>query len=163
MSPAYRHCVGTLGVVLAGSALVAGCGGSYTKRDFVARADAICASALRQLRSIPPPSSSPSAAPPAGAPAGYLATVLAVEQSQYRQLRALRRPAQDNVGRAKLTRWLASLTRVVEDYRELATAAQRGNAEGVSSAEAALRASPVGSLAASYGLSSCASPGPTTT
>ena len=141
--------------------LVAGCGSAYTKRDFVARADAICASALRQLRSIPPPSFSGSATQQDSALSGYLAAVLPVVQSQSRQLRALRRPAQDAGSRAALTRWLAALAQVVQDYRKFAAAAQRADAQGVSSAQTALRASPVASLAASYGLSSCATPGAT--
>ena len=66
---------------------------------------------------------------------------------------ALRRPprnaAQD---RAALSRWLAALGQVVSDYAQLSAAAQARRCAGGGGAEAALRASPVATLAASYGL-----------
>jgi hypothetical protein len=99
------------------AAVLAGCGGGYTKSDFVARADAICASALRQTRSIPP-----------GADlGGYLAAVLAVVQSEATQLRALRRPPDTAGDRATLEQYFAALGQTVSDYRQLAAAAQNGD------------------------------------
>ena len=148
--------------VLALSALLAGCGSaSYTKRDFVARANAICASTLQDTRAIAPPSFSHSPRQQLSALAGYLANVLPHVQSEADQLRALRRPPQDAHDRAALARYLAALAGAVVDFRELAAAAKRGDEQGVASAETALRSSPVASLAASYGLASCAAPGPT--
>ena len=185
MPPAYRHCVGTLAALpaplaallarlaalparlaallaLLAALALAGCGG-YSKSHFVARADAICASALRQLRSIPPPSFGQSAAQQRVALAGYLAAVVPVLQSQSSELHALPRPAQGAGSRAALTRWLAALDQAVRDYGRLQAAAQHGDAQGVADSEATLRASPVASLAAGYGLSACATPSATIT
>ncbi len=92
-----------------------------------------------------------------------MAAVAPVVQSQSSQLHALPRPAQDAAGRAALAHWLAAVAQVVDHYRQLEAAARQGDAEGVASAEAALRASPAGSLAAGYGLTSCAAPGATIT
>ena len=153
--------VGGTFVLLILTALLAGCGNGYTKRDFVARADAICASTVRQTRSIAPPSFTRSVGHQTSAPADDLAGLLPVLQSETTQLRALRRPTDDAPARATLARYLEALEQADEDYRELAGAARRGNAQGVASAEAALRASPVASLAARYGLRSCGTPGGT--
>jgi hypothetical protein len=143
------------------AAVLGGCGSSYTKPDFVARADAICTNAVRQTRSIAPPSFSRSSARQLSALAGYLAAVLPIVQSEATQLRALRRPTRDGLAGATLARYLAAVAQAASDYRALTTAAQRGDAQGVANAEAALRASPVVSLAARYGLRSCAVPGAT--
>jgi hypothetical protein len=56
---------------------------------------------------------------------------------------------------------MEALAAVVTAYRNLAGAAKRGDAEAVNAAEADLRASPIASLANSYGMTSCATPGPT--
>lgn len=133
-------------------ALIAGCGGSaYTKRDFIARADAICASALRETRSIP-------AGPDL---ASYAAAVLPVIQSEANQLRSLRRPPDDGRNQARLNQYFAALAKTVRDYHTLAAAARRGDQEAVAAAEASLAASPLESLATSYGLRSCGAPGAT--
>ena len=130
-------------------ALLGACGGSsYTKRDFIARADAICASALRQTRSISPGTNL----------AVYLAAVLPVVKSEADQLGALRRPPGTARDRSTLAQYLAAMRQSVGNYRQLAGAAQRGDQEAVASAEASLASSPLESLAASYGLTSCASP-----
>jgi hypothetical protein len=137
--------------------LVAGCGGSYTKQDFVDRANAICASALRQTRAISPPS-----APQKNrALAEYLTQALPIVQSEADQLRGLRRPPGTDRDRAALTRYLAALTQQVTAIRRLKTAAVGGDSQGVATAEAALSATQVSPLAASYGLRSCATPGGT--
>ena len=162
MAPAYRHCIGTLAALLALGAL-AGCGNGYTKRDFVARADAICTTTTSRLRSIPPPGFGRSQARQRAALAAYLAAAVPLVQSQSSQLHALPRPAQDARARAALARWLAAVAQAAEGYRELEAAAREGDAQGVASAEADLRASPAGSLAAAYGLSACAAPVATVT
>jgi hypothetical protein len=154
--------VGGTCAVLALAAVLPGCGaGSYTKTDFVARADAICTSAVRQTRSIAAPSFNRPAAGQLSALADYLAAVLPIVQSEAAQLRALRRPTQDAPAGATLARYLASVAQAASDYRALAAAAKRGDAQGVANAEAALRASPVASLATGYGLRSCGVPGAT--
>jgi hypothetical protein len=115
---------------------------------------------VRQTRSIAAPSFTRPAALQLAALSGYLAAVLPIVQSEAAQLRALRRPT-DAAARATLAQYLAAVAQAASDYRALAAAAKRGDAQGVASAEAALRASPVTSLAARYGLRACALPGAT--
>jgi hypothetical protein len=139
-------------VALAVPVLIAGCGGSsYTKHDFITRADAICAGALRQSRSIASGTALPT----------YLAQYVPVLQSEATQLQALRRPPDTAQDRATLARYFAALTQTVANYRQLAAAAKSGDQPAVNNAEAALAASPVFSLASSYGLRSCGTPGST--
>lgn len=157
-----RDCQALAGIVavLALAAILAGCG-AYTKSNFVARADAICASTVRQTRSIAPPSFSSSAGKRMSALANYLGAALPIEQSEATQIRALPRPAGNARARGVLARYLAALAQAVGEYRELEAAAKRENAQGVARAEAALATNPVTSLATSYGLRSCGTPGAT--
>lgn len=140
-------------------AVLAGCGGSgYTKSDFVARANAICTSTLRQTRALAPPAST---SQPGGALAAYLGQLAPVVQSEADQLRALKRPAGNASDRATLTAFYKALGQIVENYRRLEAAARRGDSTTVADVEAALRASPLAALAASYGLRACGTPGAT--
>jgi predicted NBD/HSP70 family sugar kinase len=137
---------------LALAVLVAACGGSgYTRHDFMVRADAICASALTQARSIAPGTSLSS----------YLAHYVPVLESEASQLQALRRPPDTASDRATLEHYYAALRQTVAEYRQLAAATKSGDQQAVTNAEAALGASPVYSLATSYGLRSCGTPGST--
>lgn len=149
--------------LIAVAVLLGGCGSTVTKSDFVARADAICASTTRQLRTIPPPDVS--AVAPArqttAALAGYLDEVLPIAQSEAAKVRALKRPDGKPRDRAALDAYVGALAQAVVDYRALAIAARQGDAPGVASAEAALRTNRVASLAASYGLQACGSAGAT--
>ena len=70
--------------------IIAGCGAATTT-SFAARADAICATALRQLRSLPPPSLRSSAGGPRSL-AAYLERAVPVTQAEVRQILALARP-----------------------------------------------------------------------
>jgi hypothetical protein len=144
-------------VMLSLASLAAGCGSTYAKADFIARADAICASALRQTRSISPISTGQQRQ----ALSAYLAKVLPIVQSEANQIRALRPPPGNARDRAKLEAYRSALAQITVDYRELAAAAKRGDVQGMTSAEAALRSSSIASLAASYGLRSCGTPGAT--
>jgi hypothetical protein len=146
--------------VLAVAALVVGCG-AYTKADFTDSADAICANAVHETRSVVPPAFSGSKGAQLTALSGYLTKVLPIVQSEAAHIRALQRPSEDARDRVLLKRYLTALAQSVSDYRNLAEAASRGHAAGVADAEAALRVSPVTSLAASYGLRSCETPGAT--
>jgi hypothetical protein len=110
---------------------------------------------VTKTRSIAPPSFTRSPAQRLSALGGYLAVVLPIEQSEANQIRALRRPTEDAHA---LTRYLAALTTSVNEYAGLTAAAKRGDAQAVASAEAALRANPVASLATGYGLRSCGTP-----
>lgn len=138
--------------VLAVAVLAAGCGGGgYTKADFIARANAICASSLRQVRSIPSGTVLTT----------YLATALPIVQSEAHQLLGLRRPPDNGRDRAVLNHYFGALTQTVHDYQQLEVATKRGDQETVSSIEAALAASPLESLATSYGLRACGPPSAT--
>jgi hypothetical protein len=142
----------SLVAVVTAAALAVGCGGgAYSKSDFVARANAICASSLRQARSIPSGSGL----------SAYLAAELPILDAEAGQLLKLRRPPDSARDRAILSRYFAALTQTVRDYRQLETAARRGDQDAESSIEAALAASPLQSLAISYGMRSCGPPSAT--
>ena len=83
-------------------------------------------------------------------------------ESEATQLRALRRPPGSAGEQATLNRWYVALGQSVAYYKALAAAAKQGDDQSVSDAETALGASQVYSLAASYGLHSCGTPGATT-
>ena len=143
-------------------ALLGAACGSYTKRDFVAQANAICVKAIRQTRLLPPPSNTGvSAAAARRSLASYLAKVVPILRSEAHQLGALRRPSQGAAQRAALARYLTALRRSVSGFDELRSAAAHGSVRGVTAAEHVLAGVPVTTFAASYGLSSCASPGAT--
>jgi hypothetical protein len=141
-------------------ALLAGCG-SYTKHDFIARADAICASTVRQTRLIRPPTFTSVPVERLRALAGYAAQVRPLVGAEATQLRGLRRPTQGAADRATLASFLTAFGQIVVDYQSLTAAASAADASGVARAEALLTASPVASLAARYGLRSCGTPGAT--
>ena len=143
-------------VVCSLAALLAGCGSKYTKSDFVARADGICTNAVREIRSLNPPSST--SGQELRALSQYLAKLLPIVQSEASQIRALKRPSGDQ---ATLDRYLSAQAEVVAEYRRLAAAAKLGDAQGVANAEAKLQANPVAALAAQYGLHDCGTPGGT--
>lgn len=141
-----------IAVLAATSAMAAACGGgSYTKRDFVVRADAICASELRQARSIGS----------GKALSAYLAAYVPVLQAEESQLEALRRPPGPARDRAALERYFTALSQAVAEYRQLAASVKTGDNQGVANAEAVLGASRVYSLATAYGLGSCGTPSST--
>ena len=140
--------------------LLSACGGSsYTKADFVARANAICTKTLGQTRAISPPSST---GQPGGALAAYLGRLVPLLGSEADQIRALKRPSGGAAhDRQILSQYLAALGQVVVAYRQLEAAAKRGDAQAVAGVEATLQANPAADLAASYGLRSCGTPGTT--
>jgi hypothetical protein len=85
-----------------------------------------------------------------------------VLENEASQLHALPRPPGNATEQAALKRYLAAVAQTVASYKQLAAAAKRGDDQAVASAEAALGASPVYTLATSYGLHSCGTPGATT-
>ena len=136
--------------VLAGLG-VAACGGhTVTKQDVIARGNAICAGAVRDLRATPVPAAGETSLPGL---ATYLGAVTPILQREISNLRALPRPAED---RALLDRYLAAVTKSGATYRALEAAARRGDQDGVNQALAELQADPSSSLAARYGLNQCA-------
>jgi hypothetical protein len=141
--------------VLAACALsgagLAGCGShAETKQDYIARANAICESALRGIRNVSPPAGTVTLA----GLARYLRQVTPLVESEISQLRALPRPSQ---GRALLDRYLAALQVDRDHYLALADAARSGDRQMMAEATSALQASPSSGLASQYGLTSCAS------
>jgi hypothetical protein len=146
----------SLAMVLVACAVCTACGSGYDKADFVARADAICARALRDTRAVPPPTSQQSSAL-----APYAATVLAIVRHENEQLQGLALPPQGAAARKLLRDYLAAAKSAVGDYAALASAAKHGDGGGVASAEAGLRSNPVSVLAQRYGLRDCAAPGAT--
>lgn len=156
---AWRRPPAALLLVLA---LLAAACGSYTKADFTARADAICASSLRQLRSLAPPSFGSGEVQRRLSLDAYLERALPIFASEASALRALRRPPGDPHQRAELDRYMQALARNLADYRQLARAAA-GDVSARVRAEHALERGHVDSLAAAYGILSCGVPGATIT
>lgn len=131
--------------------ILAGCGGSSpTKSDVIARGNAICASALRQVRATPTP---PGGTGSLTGLSDYVRQVLPIVSKEISNLRALPRPSQDG---ALLNRYIAAVAATKTDYDRLAAAAKNGDSTGASQALAALQASPSAALAKRYGLTACA-------
>jgi hypothetical protein len=154
----------TLTLAVAVLGLLAGCGGEgpVKKGDYIVRADAICNNAVRATRSIRPPTTVGTQQQRLDALSQYLGKLVPIVQSEASQISALKRPSGTAQDKAALDHYLGALTNSASDYRDLAAAAKRGDAQGVSAAEAALRASPIASLAATYGLRACGNAGSTT-
>lgn len=132
-----------------GAMALTGCGGkSATKQDVIAQANGICTRTLRDVRSVPPPTSS--ALPALSA---YLRRVVPIVDREVARLRALPRPDED---RATLERYLAAVAKAGQDYRALARAAAQGDRAAVAGGLNTLAASPAPGLARRYGMSQCA-------
>jgi hypothetical protein len=143
-------------VIVAGSVAATACGGhTATKQDVIARANAICFTALQAVRSLSPPTTGTAAL---ASLAGYLHKVVPIVEKEAAGTRALPRPPRD---RAVLNRYVAAVSAAGTEYRALATAAARGDRAAVAQAESALRANPATALATEYGLSQCAASGGT--
>jgi hypothetical protein len=134
------------------TAVALGACGSHaaTRQDVIARGNAICAGALRDLRVIPPAAAGQTSA---SALAAYLKRALPILEGEATSLRALPRPAEE---RALLNSYIAAMTSAVSAYRSLGRAAQGGDQAGVDAALAALRGNGASVLAARYGLTQCA-------
>lgn len=127
------------------------CGSSgESKKDFVARANAICDNTVRDVRNVAAPTSGGAVTLPALAK--YLGAVAPILAGEAKQLKALPRPA---TGQELLRRYLAAVTATATQYKALADAARTGDRQAMSAATAALRTNPAGSLAARYGLHEC--------
>ena len=163
--PPRARAIAALLMLLVTGLLAAGCGSTVTKHDYIARADAICAAAVRQTRSIPPPvaASSAGARPRALALAlaQYVRRVTPIAASELAQLESLKRPHGSASDAAALRRYLVALRAAVDNYRALGAAAAAGDGGGVRDAEAALAGSRVTALASAYGLRACGRPGGT--
>lgn len=142
----------TIPVLLVTAALaLAACGGGATsKKNVIARANAICAAAVSGIRATPPPAGGQASLTALSA---YLHRVLPIVEKEVSDLRALPRPARD---RALLNSYLAAVAASGSDYRALAKAAAAGDRNGVARALEALQANANESLARRYGLVQCA-------
>jgi hypothetical protein len=149
------------GVALLGALALASCGSSYTKQDFVQRASGICTDTTRSLRLLTPPSFSGSAAANQKSLATYLEGAAPIVGRESRRLSALPRPSQSAAQARLLRHWLTAVKSSAAGFKKLAAAAQGGDAEAESAANAELAANPVVRLAASYGAHACAGPGAT--
>jgi hypothetical protein len=163
-----KHGLSPFGSVVRGSAtcavigaLIAGCGTPYTKQDFVKRADGICLSTTRAVRSLTPPQFTGSAAQQQRSLSQYLGRVSPLVRAEARHLAALPKPPGRPAQLALLQRWLAAEHATASGIQVLAAAARGGNSEEVSAASSALAAVPVVMLASRYGVKDCAGPGAT--
>ena len=136
--------------MLIGAALIGGCGGhTATRKDVIARANAICFSAQQAARSV--------ASPGAGATdtkalAAYFDKVAPIVAKEARQLAALPRPQQRQ---ATLNHYVDAVGASVADYRAAARAAAAGDGGGVTQALAKLQSSGATRYARAYGLTQC--------
>ncbi len=138
-------------VAALGALVVTACGGhTASKQDVIARGNAICAAALRDLRATPSPAGGETSL---SGLAAYLRAAMPILQREVSSLKTLPRPAAD---RALLDQYVAAVTKSGATYRALAAAAGRGDQDAVNQALAQLQANPASSLAARYGLTQCA-------
>ncbi len=152
MRPDVRTRAAAVLALAALSLAASGCGSSAeTKKDYIARANAICSTAVRDVRTLTPP---PAASGGVSLPglARYLEGVSPIVASEAKQLRAIPRPKAD---RALLARYLAAVG-ATSQYRALADAARAHDRQAMNTATAALLANPAAGLARRYGLADCA-------
>jgi hypothetical protein len=143
--------------------LVAGCGGGIDHRQYVQRADAICAFTLRSVRSLTPPQLSGATSAHDASLAVYLGQLVPLLRRELRQLRALPRPSERAAQTRALDGYLASLNRSVSRFASVEQAARSGDGDGdvVNLLESELAADPAPRLAFAYGLTGCSSSAPT--
>ncbi len=141
--------------------LVAGCGGSYTRADFIQRADGICTGTTRQIRLLRPPQFGATTVLERRSSARYLIDAAELVKQEARRLSALPRPPENASQRRLRSRWLAEVHSSATELLALASATSTDDAAAMSSAEGKLAANPVVKLAGEYGARACAGPGAT--
>jgi hypothetical protein len=145
-----RRAYATALAVLIGAALISGCGGhTATRKDVIARANAICFGAQQAVRSIASPGSS---ATDTKALAAYFNKVTPIVAKEARQLAALPRPKQRQV---TLNHYVDAVSSSVTEYRAAARAAASGDDGGVTHALAKLQSGGATRYARAYGLTQC--------
>jgi hypothetical protein len=157
MRPHFRRIAATLAACLVAMVATACGGSSPTKKDVIARGNAICSSAVSSVRAVVPPAKGASSGTTL---AGYFKQLEPIVAKEVSQLRKLPRPSTD---KALLDRYIDSVTKAGNIYKQLAAAAQRNDIPGVAKYLGALRASPAQSLAQRYGMSQCAAAAGTST
>jgi hypothetical protein len=143
--------------ILIGAALIGGCGGhTATRKDVIARANAICFQSLQSIRSVPPPvaSGTPSFSSPPylAAFAVYVAKVRPIVAKEARQLHALPRP---KPGLATLNAFIAAVAKESDAYASMAAAASKRDGGGVTKSLSELASNPARRLAGRYGITQC--------
>ena len=152
MTSSYvRRVAATLAACLVAVSATACGGSSATKKDVIARGNAICSNALSSVRAVVPP---PKGSTSGTALSGYFQRLLPIVNKEVSQLRKLPRPSTD---KAVLNRYIDAITKAGATYKQLVAAAQRNDITSVAKDLSALRASPAQSLAQRYGMSQCAS------
>ncbi len=141
--------------ILALAVVPAGCGSSFTRHDYVLRAEGICDSTLRSLRLLRPAVSTGTHRDRIAAVAGYLERALPLERQELRKLEDLPKPEQTRAQARALERYLVALEDSVDELGALSAAARAGNAEMFAAAESTLAGERLPSLAAAYGLRAC--------
>jgi hypothetical protein len=130
------------------AAAVSACGGhSATRKDVIARANAICFTAQQAARSVPSPGAGDTRAL-----AAYFDTVTPIVAKEARQLAALPRPQPH---RATLNHYVAAVGASVADYRAAGRAAAAGDQSGVTQALTRLQSTDATRYARAYGLNQC--------
>jgi hypothetical protein len=152
-----RRIAATVGACLVAVVATACGSSSATKKDVVARGNAICSSAVSSVRAVVPPAKG---AGSGTALAGYFKQLQPIVAKEVSQLRKLPRPSAD---KAVLDRYIASVTKAGNVYKQLASAAQRNDIPGVAKYLGELRANPAQSLARQYGMTQCAAAAGTST
>ena len=134
--------------IVAAAATITGCGGhSATRKDVIARANAICFTAQQAARSV-----ASRARQTPKALAAYFDKVVPIVAKEARQLAALPRPQQRQ---ATLNHYVDAVGASVADYRAAARAAAAGDAGGVTQALARLQSTEATRYAQAYGLNQC--------
>jgi hypothetical protein len=148
-SSPLRRSAATFAICLVAVAATACGGSSATKKDVIARGNAICSEAVRAVRALAPPPQGNTAT----ALSAYLQRLLPIVDQEVSRLRKLPRARPDE---ALLHRYIDSITEAGTTYKQLAAAARRNDIASVAKYLGALRASPAQSLAQRYGMTQCA-------
>jgi hypothetical protein len=141
--------------------LVAGCGSSYTRADFIQRADGICTGTTRAVRLLKPPQFGQASVQQQRSSGAYFGHAASLVKSEARRLSALPVPPETGAQRRVRVQWLAAVHDSAAALQALAEATSKGDTAATTAANQRLAANPVVRLAARYGAHACAGPGAT--
>ena len=148
--PQLRRIAATVAACLVAVVATACGSSSATKKDVIARGNAICSSAVSSVRAVVPPAKGASSG---NALARYFKQLEPIVAKEVSQLGKLPRPGAD---KAVLNGYIGAVGKAGDVYKQLVAAAQRNDIPGVAKYLGALRASPAHALAQRYGMSQCA-------
>ena len=149
-----------MSLVVLAAVVLAGCGSSYTRADFIRRADGICLTTTRAVRSLPPPRFTGTTQQRRSLGA-YLMRLAPLVQAEARRLAALPKPPDGPGRRRLLARWLAAVRVSGDELAQLGAATGTGRAGAVARISGELASAPVVRLARRYGARACSGPGAT--